>query len=54
MIRLNEIIQVFEYILTFSDELALVWHRDFNLLSALFLVNRYTPFADIALTTLRK
>ncbi|KAF9524810.1 hypothetical protein CPB83DRAFT_596758 [Crepidotus variabilis] len=40
----------YDYILTFRDEVDLVWNRPITLGSALFALNRYLPFVDLSLS----
>ncbi|KZP22704.1 hypothetical protein FIBSPDRAFT_470953 [Athelia psychrophila] len=41
-------ILVYDYILTFSSEMTLIWGEPWKSLKVLFLLSRYLPFADTA------
>ncbi|KAF4564074.1 hypothetical protein EYR36_003325 [Pleurotus pulmonarius] len=50
VVLFSTVILVYDYILTFDQEVSLIWfHRSsWGLTSVLFLVNRYLPFLNIA------
>jgi len=41
---------IFDYLLTLNREIELVWKRPWSTISILFLITRYTPFADTVST----
>ncbi|KAF9523004.1 hypothetical protein CPB83DRAFT_863575 [Crepidotus variabilis] len=49
------IILLYDYIITFEDEIELVWSKRFSFGTALFVITRYLPFIDMPiLLALRK
>jgi hypothetical protein len=38
--------QVYDYLLTFEDEVEFMWEGRWNVLKIVFFLNRYLPFAD--------
>jgi Family of unknown function (DUF6533) len=47
-------IQGYDYALTFSDEVDLIWLKEWNFFTILFFITRYLPFVDGALRLGRK
>jgi hypothetical protein len=47
-------IQAYDYSLTLSSEVKHIWANQFRTYSTLFLITRYLPFFDIAITFARK
>ncbi|EJC98748.1 uncharacterized protein FOMMEDRAFT_170954 [Fomitiporia mediterranea MF3/22] len=47
------VILVYDYLLTFEDELVLIWDSTWSLAKGLFLATRYLPFIDLSITTTR-
>ncbi|KAF9033066.1 hypothetical protein BDZ89DRAFT_1131133 [Hymenopellis radicata] len=41
-------LQLFDYFLTLSEEVELIWHARWNITKILYLLTRYLPFVDIA------
>ena len=44
-------LQIYDYVITFADELRLVWSSKLSVIKLLFLINRYLPFLTLALWT---
>lgn len=47
--RVTRWLQAYDYLLTFSRELALVWPTEWNLIKVLFFLTRYTPLVDVTI-----
>ncbi|OCH91625.1 hypothetical protein OBBRIDRAFT_516986 [Obba rivulosa] len=43
-------IAIYDYCITFSDEVTLIWPTQWSFTKLLFLLNRYSPFLDIMLS----
>lgn len=41
--------QVYDFLLSFPDEVNLIWPSRWNLIKVLFFLTRYLPFLDISL-----
>jgi hypothetical protein len=46
--------QVYDYMLTFKDEVRLVWPSRWSIGKVLFFLTRYPPFIDMTLVLVRK
>ena len=46
-------LQVYDYLLTFEREVALVWFTKWNITKLLFFIARYTAFADVIMVFYR-
>ena len=53
MVELNPR-QFYDYCLTFTREVSLVWDARWNYMKVLFLFTRYQPFVDVILYITRK
>ncbi|TFK35851.1 hypothetical protein BDQ12DRAFT_687671 [Crucibulum laeve] len=50
LIAATNVVLIYDYICTLDLEVTYIWSRPWSLGSVLFLINRYTPFVDTALS----
>jgi len=48
------VLMLYDYSLTFRDEIEYIWKRPWSLIRILFTITRYLPFFDLAITLIRE
>jgi hypothetical protein len=49
LFKLSTTVQLYDFILTFPQEVSLIWPAPWSLMKVLFLLTRYLPFADVVI-----